>query len=95
MPAAPSAVSLRDLPRLSSARIVRVVARGAHDPVAQRLGELGFVPGERVRVVALGPVGQEPIAVQVGFTRFALRRAEAERVVLDAASVSPSATWRA
>jgi hypothetical protein len=32
--------------------------------------------------VAAGPLGAEPLLVQVGFTRFALRRAEAARVRL-------------
>jgi ferrous iron transport protein A len=37
-----------------------------------------------VEVLAAGPVGAEPLLVQVGFTRFALRRAEAARVVIRA-----------
>ena len=51
-----------------------------NDPIARRLRELGFVAGEPVRIVAQGPVGAEPLLVQVGFTRFALRRSEAARV---------------
>jgi ferrous iron transport protein A len=39
-----------------------------------------------VRLVARGPVGGEPLLVQVGFTRFALRISEARRVVIDPAS---------
>jgi len=35
-----------------------------------------------VQLMASGPIGAEPLLVQVGFTRFALRRAEAARVVL-------------
>jgi ferrous iron transport protein A len=50
------------------------------DPIAGRLRDLGFVPGESVRVVAQGPIGADPLLVQIGFTRFALRRAEAARV---------------
>lgn len=50
------------------------------DPIAQRLRELGFVNGEAVSVVARGPVGADPLMIQIGFTRFALRRAEAHRV---------------
>ena len=40
--------------------------------------ELG--EGEPVRVVAVGPMGGDPLLVQIGFTRFALRRAEAARI---------------
>ena len=53
---------------------------GAVDPIARRLRELGFVPGEPVEVIAAGPFGGDPLLVQVGYTRFALRRSEATRV---------------
>jgi ferrous iron transport protein A len=42
-----------------------------------RLIEIGFLPGERVRVIARGQPGDEPIAVRLGHTTFALRRFEA------------------
>ncbi len=54
----------------------------AADPIARRLRELGFVNGEPVRIVASGPLGGDPLLVQIGFTRFALRRAEAARVLV-------------
>jgi ferrous iron transport protein A len=38
-----------------------------------------------VRIVAAGPVGGDPLLVQVGFTRFALRHGEASRVIVQAA----------
>ncbi len=50
------------------------------DPIARRLRDLGFVPGEPLRVVARAPLGGDPMLVQIGSTRFALRRAEAARV---------------
>lgn len=45
-----------------------------------RLLELGFVPGERVRIMATGPGGREPIAVRVAGSTFALRLHEAEHI---------------
>jgi ferrous iron transport protein A len=42
-----------------------------------RLAELGFLPGEPVRIVQRGPGGREPLAVMVGDTLFALRLVEA------------------
>ena len=39
-----------------------------------RLTEIGFVPGEAVRIVASGIPGREPLAVRLGHTTFALRR---------------------
>jgi len=70
------------LPKGIPAVIDHVEARSPHDPVGTRLGELGFVPGEAVQIVALGPMGGNPIAVRVGSTRFALRRDEAARICL-------------
>lgn len=54
----------------------------AGDPIARRLRELGFVGGEPVRIVARAPLGGDPLLVQIGFTRFALRGSEAARVRL-------------
>lgn len=47
-----------------------------------RLTELGFLPGERVRITAEGPGGREPLAVRVGHTTFALRRREASFILV-------------
>jgi ferrous iron transport protein A len=80
---------LSELARGASA-VVRAVRTGTSDAEGGDLGlrllELGFVEGERVRVVAHGFPGRDPIAVRVGGTTFALRRFEAEHVV-----VSPDA----
>lgn len=48
--------------------------------VQMRLRELGFVPGEELRVVAESFPGRDPIAVRLGSTTFALRRFEAAMV---------------
>ena len=66
-----------------SAGVVAAVERqGSSDRIAERLEALGFVPGEPVRLVATGPLGGEPLVVLIGSTRFALRHAEAHRVLL-------------
>ncbi|MCC2639287.1 MAG: iron transporter FeoA [Moraxellaceae bacterium] len=74
---------LSDLARHASATVRAIEATSAGDPIARRLAEIGFVPGETVRLIATGPVSGDPIVVQVGFTRFALRRAEAARVEVE------------
>lgn len=71
---------LSDLPKGSSALVDRVEDAHADDAIAQRLRDLGFVDGEPVRVVAHGPLGADPLLIQIGSTRFALRRNEASRV---------------
>lgn len=77
---------LRDLPLRVDAVIDRVEDTSPADPIAARLRDLGFVDGEPVRLVARGPLGGDPLVVQIGYTRFALRRAEAARVLVKAAA---------
>lgn len=73
---------LTELPKRKPAVVDAVEEQVPNDAVARRLRELGFVAGEGVEIVAAGPLGAEPLLVQVGFTRFALRRSEAARVRL-------------
>lgn len=75
-------MTLAELPPRTAAIVDRVEDTAPHDGIARRLREIGFVAGEPVEVVATGPFGAEPLLVQVGFTRFALRRGEAARVHL-------------
>jgi ferrous iron transport protein A len=79
-------VNLSELSPFIPAVIDEVHAASVDDPIAKRLRELGFVNGEAVRIVARGPIGADPLLVQIGFTRFALRRAEAQRVRIHLAS---------
>ncbi|GEM_PF-47870 len=74
------AVRLSDLPKGFQAVVDAVEAAHDDDRIARRLRDLGFVAGETVRVVARAPMGGDPLLVQVGTTRFALRRSEAARV---------------
>lgn len=66
--------------------IVREVRCGVSDVeggnIGLRLLELGFIEGEPLRVVAHGYPGREPIAVRIGNTTFALRRFEADHVLV-------------
>ena len=64
---------LSELQDQVTAVVTAVEDRVPADPIARRLRELGFVRGEPVRIVARGPVRKDPVLVQVGFTRFALR----------------------
>ncbi len=79
-------MTLSELPLRHTAIVESVQDLQPNDVIARRLRELGFVEGEQVQVVALGPVGREPLLVQVGFTRFALRRSEAARIRIRAAA---------
>ncbi|MFO1467687.1 MAG: FeoA family protein [Steroidobacteraceae bacterium] len=78
-PATQYGVPLTELRSGVEARVVCI--QGADDAagheLALRLSELGFLPGERVRIVARGFLTGEPLAVRVGTGTFALRRFEA------------------
>ncbi|MDP9064905.1 MAG: ferrous iron transport protein A [Pseudomonadota bacterium] len=73
------AVTLADLPTGIAARVISVASSDSPESVdlARRLAELGFLPGERLRIVARGFLGREPLAVRIGTGTFALRRFEA------------------
>jgi ferrous iron transport protein A len=50
--------------------------------LAQRLLELGFIPGERLEVIGAIWPGGDPIAVRLGRSMFALRQREAAAVMV-------------
>ncbi|KGI78405.1 FeoA family protein [Oleiagrimonas soli] len=75
-------MQLSDLPKGAQAVVHTVEDAHPDDLIARRLRDLGFVVGETVRVVARAPLGGDPLLVQVGYTRFALRRNEAARVLV-------------
>ena len=81
-------VRLSELPQSASAIVHSVAPDHASDAIARRLCDLGFVAGEQVRVVARGPIGGDPVLVQIGHTRFALRRREAARVAVTVEAAS-------
>jgi ferrous iron transport protein A len=70
-------VNLADLTTGTVARVVAVLDDAGGAELARRLAELGFLPGEKLRIVARGMLGKEPIAVRIGTGTFALRRFEA------------------
>jgi len=76
--AAPHSMRLAELATGAVARVVSVSAEaGGTGELHRRLAELGFLPGEKLRIVARGFLGREPIAVRIGTSTFALRLFEA------------------
>lgn len=81
------AATLADLPHGKEGTVATVthVAGLVGDQASalvSRLRDLGFVSGARCQVVARMWPGGDPIAVRVGGSTFALRRAEASAVQL-------------
>ena len=74
-----SDIRLTDLGVGTPARVVSVSTTDGAAPVelGRRLAELGFLPGEAVRIVARGLMSKAPIAVRIGTGTFALRLFEA------------------
>ncbi len=84
MTLAPTLTTLDALKAGQSATVIHLVPDahgGASAPdrsgdIQRRLMELGFVPGERIRMLKGGLPGG-PLAIKVGQSTFALRRFEA------------------
>lgn len=65
------------------ARVVDLAScEGEDESLLLRLMEIGFLPGESVRIVATGFPGPDPLAVRIGQATFALRRHEAAQVLV-------------
>ena len=59
----------------------RVIAVKGSGTVARRLMEMGVVPGAPVRVIKAAPLG-DPIEIRVRGYHLALRRAEAQSILV-------------
>ena len=55
----------------------------AQEELEHRLLEAGFMEGEEIEVIHHGPIGRDPIAVQVADMIVALRRNEANAVLVE------------
>ena len=82
MTLAPTLTTLDALAAGKSATVIHLAPSDRRDgdggvDVSRRLMELGFVPGERIRMLKRGVPGGDPVAVKVGQSTFALRRYEA------------------
>lgn len=89
-PAQTAPLLLDDLADAQEATVVAVQDFDANMPkeLLRRLIEIGFLPGERVRIIARGALGGAPLAVRVGTSTFALRRHEAR--CIQVATLTPS-----
>ena len=74
-----AAPALADAPTGQRLRVLRLQAPagGGADGWQQQLADLGFTPGETAMVMRRGWPSGDPLAVRIGSSTFALRRAEA------------------
>ncbi len=80
---APAAQPLDRAPTGVDGRVVSVEAPAGQPDWGRWLAEIGFLPGERVSVRARS-LGGDPLVVRIGSSTFALRRAEAACVQVQA-----------
>lgn len=78
---------LSHLPDRMPATITQVVSPPHSPDWAARLAEIGFLPGEEVRVMSRTLLGGDPLVIRIGDSTFALRKAEADCVLVQS---SPS-----
>ena len=69
-------MSLPDLPLRKSAVVEAV---GGERAVRRRIMEMGLVPGTKVRLVALAPMG-DPLTLELRSSRLSIRKKEAAQV---------------
>jgi ferrous iron transport protein A len=75
--AAETQAALSDLPLKQAATVEFVGAPLSMPEWGPWLEQIGFLPGERVELLARAAPGGDPLVVRVGDSTFALRRAEA------------------
>lgn len=78
----PDAVTLDQWPLHQSAEVLEVSAPSHAPEWRDWLEDIGFLPGENVRVLARARPGDDPLVVRVGSSTFALRRAEAACILI-------------
>ncbi|MEO8573067.1 MAG: ferrous iron transport protein A [Pyrinomonadaceae bacterium] len=79
-----TSMTLADLARGESRNVVSV---HGDDAITRRLMEMGVVPGVAVRMVKAAPFG-DPLEIKVRGYSLALRRSEAESVVLEKVTIN-------
>lgn len=91
-PNLPAGESLDTWPMHTDAWVTGFAATATDDEAHTllRLLEIGFLPGERVRLMACSLPGRDPLAVRVGHSTFALRRHEAALVHVSGAAGMPT-----
>jgi len=73
---------LKTLGEIHHKRSLQVVGIAADGPNAGRLAALGFLPGNRVRVSRIAPLG-DPISIEMNGQEISLRRAEASVIEVE------------
>lgn len=79
---AESELKLGRLKKGVRARILRIGGLGFSLEMTERLMEMGFLEGAEVEIIHEAPFGKDPVAVRVRGALIALRRNEADAIVV-------------
>ena len=74
-----NSVPSKKLGKVAHARPVEIVGISSDCGRAGRLAALGFLPGRRVRISRVAPLG-DPISIEMEGQEISLRRAEADLI---------------
>jgi len=77
------------LSQIQPGQVVQVVRVAGHSSFRRRLMELGLVPGTRVELVRVAPLG-DPVELLVRGASLSIRKAEAGEIEVAQGSVSPA-----
>lgn len=76
-----SAMTLRDLPKKTLGRVVGFSS--VDEELETRLREIGFAEGDELEIRHTGLFGRNPMSVRLNGAHIAMRRAEAEAVMVE------------
>jgi ferrous iron transport protein A len=76
---------LKNLGEIQHNRPLKIVAIASDCVRAGRLASLGFLPGNRVRISRVAPLG-DPISIEMDGQEISVRRAEASLVEVEEAN---------
>ncbi len=72
------------------ARVIKIAGAGAErsgrldvEELERRLLEIGFMEGDELQILHFGPIGRDPIAIRLGHMIVALRRQEADAILVE------------
>jgi len=72
------------------ARVIKIAGAGAVqsgrldvEELERRLLEIGFIEGDELQILHFGPIDRDPIAIQLGHMIVALRRQEADAIIVE------------
>lgn len=78
-----SGVSSHPLDQLGDDQVATIIGYASQDVITRRLFDLGFAPGQGIRLLRRAPL-RDPLMFRVGGAEIVLRRRDARRILVAA-----------